>query len=595
MSATQPPKTDLGTIVIHWLIASSLLVCAVTGLSIACADNPELFASRYFGFLLPGEEVWYYHLVFGVILFSSVLAYAAYIRRANLVSRIALPSIQLTTFLRGRTLFTVLNVLLYWLLFAALASALITGFLLLAGWGEYWRRLHLNATWFFLGFFFFHPLLHWLYGGKSQLTRIFRPRLRLPKPAPELVDALIERVQQLETEKSTFAVAAAVTGGGNKPEMRKAITVLAPLAFSAAAGAGAFLLCVSFEKASRETLKIIRVSPGSAPAIDGELSDAVWRKAPPATVLTQHGANFDGGESRIEVRAIHDGTFAYFTFIWHDPTRSFLHMPLVKREDGWHLMRSAGPGNETKVHEDKFAVLLAPGGRPLIGNGIHLGHKPVPGRPAGATGRGLHFIVGGSAEVWQWRASHGGMLGFIDHGHFSAPLPASATSVGGRYTGGFSLDGGPLPYRDNFEILTKEETSPRVRPHLLPSSAARILKLAALTIDPEKSDDRASSPWLTPSDSVPYSEEVDGLIPPGAVIPSIILFPDLIKDAASAGITGGAHWASGRWSLEVRRRLDTGNPSDTVIKTGALMWVAAFDHAETWHTYHIRPVKLEVE
>ncbi|MGB9166464.1 MAG: hypothetical protein WCC41_18775 [Rhodomicrobium sp.] len=45
----------------------------------------------------------------------------------------------------------------------------------------------------------------------------------------------------------------------------------------------------------------------------------------------------------------------------------------------------------------------------------------------------------------------------------------------------------------------------------------------------------------------------------------------------------------------MKRRLDTGGAFDVAIKTGALMWVAAFDHAETWHTYHVRPLELEVE
>jgi len=45
----------------------------------------------------------------------------------------------------------------------------------------------------------------------------------------------------------------------------------------------------------------------------------------------------------------------------------------------------------------------------------------------------------------------------------------------------------------------------------------------------------------------------------------------------------------------VKRRLDTGGAFDVAIKTGALMWVAAFDHAETWRTYHVRSLELVVE
>ena len=55
--------------------------------------------------------------------------------------------------------------------------------------------------------------------------------------------------------------------------------------------------------------------------------------------MTSEGGNFDGkGETRIEIRAVHDGTWAYFLFTWEDPTRSLKHLPLVKEVDGWHLL-----------------------------------------------------------------------------------------------------------------------------------------------------------------------------------------------------------------------------------------------------------------
>ncbi len=129
---------------------------------------------------------------------------------------------------------------------------------------------------------------------------------------------------------------------------------------------------------SRQALRIVRINAAEAPVIDGDVSDAAWRRALAQTIVTQHGANFDGGESRVEVRALHDGTFAYFAFTWTDPTRSLKHMPLVKQEDGWRLMRSASVGNEAELHEDKFAVLLAAGGQHLIGKGIHFGGSPFP-------------------------------------------------------------------------------------------------------------------------------------------------------------------------------------------------------------------------
>ncbi|MGA7322911.1 MAG: ethylbenzene dehydrogenase-related protein [Rhodomicrobium sp.] len=586
--------SDFGTILFHWLIVFGLLGAAVTGLAIACADNPDFWVVYYLGFLLPGENIWFYHLAFGIGLFASLVAYIVYVKRAKLQSRTALDSVRFTALFMGKNFFSTLNILLYWLLFLTFGFAIVSGVILYLGWGEPLRLLHLQSTWILLGFLFAHPLVHWLYGGADQLLRIFRPRWRLAQEAP-IVDALIERLQQLETEKRLPAEASAEEAHLSHPNKQKPAGILVPIALAVLAGTAAVYFSLVAGEQTHQTLKIVKISAEEAPIIDGELSERAWRRAPVVTVLTQHGANLDKGESNVEVRAIHDGTYAYFSFTWSDPTRSLMHMPLVKQEDGWHLMRSNRPGNETGINEDKFAVLLTAGGQPLIGNGIHLGRRPSPAKLEGATGRGLHFIEGGSGEIWLWRASHGGMLGWIDHGHFGPPLPADAASTAGRYPGGFSLDGGQRPYRDNFTILSKDDAYPLVRPLRFPSSAAGILRLASHNLDPENGDSKSARSWLTPSESIDYAEEVDRLIPAGAVIPSVILKPEDMKHEDFTGLASAARWASGRWSLEVRRRLDTGNPKDATIKTGTLMWVAAFDHAETWHTYHIRPLELEVE
>ena len=59
---------------------------------------------------------------------------------------------------------------------------------------------------------------------------------------------------------------------------------------------------------SRQALKIVRIDAAEAPIIDGDISDAAWRRASAQMIVTQHGANFDGGESKVDVRAIHEGT-----------------------------------------------------------------------------------------------------------------------------------------------------------------------------------------------------------------------------------------------------------------------------------------------
>jgi hypothetical protein len=65
------------------------------------------------------------------------------------------------------------------------------------------------------------------------------------------------------------------------------------------------------------------------------------------------------------------------------------------------------------------------------------------------------------------------------------------------------------------------------------------------------------------SEAVPYSIEGDAAIPVGTVIPGIVLSEEgIVGDRGD--VTTGARWEDGWWTLEVARRLDTGNPAGGV-------------------------------
>ena len=61
-------------------------------------------------------------------------------------------------------------------------------------------------------------------------------------------------------------------------------------------------------------------------------------------------------------------------------------------------------------------------------------------------------------------------------------------------------------------------------------------------------------------------------------------------------LTSGAKWKDGHWTLEVSRKLKTGSKFDTDFTPGKLayMWVSVFDHTQTRHTRHVRPVRIEI-
>ena len=114
------------------------------------------------------------------------------------------------------------------------------------------------------------------------------------------------------------------------------------------------------ERAAQDRLYIRKIAATELPTLDGDASDAVWLSVKPLTVWTAFGGNLGGkGETKIEVRAVHDGERVYFCFIWDDPTRSLKHLPMIKSEDGWHVLQDRyDVADAHEYHEDKFAVLL---------------------------------------------------------------------------------------------------------------------------------------------------------------------------------------------------------------------------------------------
>jgi hypothetical protein len=205
-------------------------------------------------------------------------------------------------------------------------------------------------------------------------------------------------------------------------------------------------------------------------------------------------------------------------------------------------------------------------------------------------------LDGSIADVWQWRASHGGPSGHIDNCHFGGPAdPTRAQAEGrARYAGGFAPDPGPLAYRDNFDPEPPGGYLAPVQPRRLPTHpTAMTAAMGRIQGDTDQSESEGARWWMTEEESTPYTRSADDAIEVGTVIPGVIMRTTVNEDAAS--VRGVARWAAGRWVLEVARRLNTGSTWDLPIASGLLMWVAAFDHSETRHTWHIRPIRLEVE
>jgi Ethylbenzene dehydrogenase len=374
-----------------------------------------------------------------------------------------------------------------------------------------------------------------------------------------------------------------------------------PLIVAIAAAIVGVTFLLAAERQSVDSLRIPRVSATEVPLIDGEASDAIWRKVPPVYVVTDHGGNLDGkGETTVSIHAVHDGEWGYFLFVWDDPTRSLKQLPLVKSADGWRLLHDGyAAGDERSYNEDKFAVLLTKLDAVMAGDRtFHAGPASAPGKPRTLSGRGLHYTndEGSFVDVWQWKATSTSPSGFMDDDYFGPPEQPTKVQLDGKapYKGGFAPDPGTASYLDNFEPQLPEGYGQPIVPRRLPKDfRATTAALGQVDLDPNHGESDGARWYMTEAESAPYSAELDAQIPVGTIIPGVIMSGAYSGDRAD--VRCAARWAAGRWALEVARRLQTNSPYDTPISTGTFMRVAAFDHSQIRHTRHVRPLRLELE
>lgn len=539
--ATSRQRADLPTLVLHWGLVLALLVSISTGWRIAGLHEGHLLWRWIDALILQGNVV-RWHFFSASALAALVVAYLVFLWRMQLGARLALRLSALRSADRT-TRWQAVNRLIYWIALALLALATTSGLMLYFAPGalptERLATLHRWVSWAVVAYIGLHVLAQVVLGGPRQLLKIVTPRLAY----------------------GVGAVAAVSAG-------------LASAAVAYLADSGA-----------QHRLDVVRAS--QLPQLDGDAADAAWAQAPEAVVHTSRGFGLDGGEVDVSVRALHDGKHAYFLFRWPDATRSQKHIPLIKTAEGWKLVHTNYFKNdENEYYEDKFAVMIARS--PIAGGDtVRLGPQPLPGKPGPSNGLGLHATLDGSlADVWHWKSVRSGALNQFDDNYFGAPLPSKP----GRYTGGYAQDpktGGG--FDQNFAAV---EGSPYLKLKALPKDlAAQQATMGRFDPDVNVSDRGVYA--MASSEVVPYSAELDATIPVGTVIPSVVA--DKPFEGDRGDVAAFARWKDGWWTIEARRKLDTGSPFDQPIAEGLFMWVSVFDHNQVRHTRHVQPLRLHVE
>ncbi len=559
-SENTPPRSDVGTIILHWATAIAFIVSLLTGIRIATFGYVAAGFAQWLSPILPQGEMWTWHFLASLALFFCSSSYLIYILRSGLAPRNALKRLKVVLIPAARRKrWEGVNIGLHWFVYALITVMTVTGIIMYLGYGGWWVWIHSVTALVGLAYIFIHVFGHYLYGGWWQLFRLFRPAKLVPTRA----------------------------------------TLAYPLLIAVGAGIATLAATAGIDWATRDSLVISRVS--KVPKIDGVLDDAVWTKARPVFIHTQQGANLGGtGKSLVEVRAVHDGKNVYFAFKWEDPTRSLRRVPLIKRPDGWHLLATnMDVSDVTDFYEDKLAIGFSRSPTFGAGESTYLGSKPLADKPAPLNGLGYHYTAPGNLmDVWQWKASRGGHLGRVDDQYFEAPRKPTPDEAAGkkRYQAGYWNDPGRAFYSYNYKGEPPGGYRGPVKVYRLPKNwKATVAALGHFDLNPNSSDQAGARWWMMEDESVPYSPQVDATIPVGTVIPGVLISGNYEGDRAD--LHGVAHWSNGHWHLETVRALRTGSKYDHDFIPGQdlYMWVNVFDHTQIRHSRHARPARIVVE
>lgn len=541
-------RTDVTTVLLHWTLVITLVFSLLTGLRISADAEDSVWANALGALLLQGD-VMHWHVWAAYALTLAAVAYAAFLNRARLLSRVALDSVRISSLSSADRIvrWKVINVALYWCAFSLLGAAAVTGTALYFFPGLVPHvaviAVHRAVAWLVIAYVVFHVLSQLVQGGFRQLLKILNPRAAY----------------------GTAAVTA----------MLIAVVV----------GAGVYAL-------DQVIIRDLTVAEADTlPTIDGDPHDAAWQVAKAIDISTNRGANQPGGEVTVTVRMLHDDDTLYALFEWPDATRSQKHLPLQKTASGWRVVQKEfGIQDEDDYYEDKFGVMLARTPQIAGAGTSHLGPKPIANKPSSSGGRGLHYTTDGSnVDVWHWKSVRSGSsaMNQIDDNYFGPPLEPKAK--GGRYTGGYTQD---PKTAGGFKMNWEKFSDGIIKPLRLPKDPGLLERLGGLNLDPDAGDDGEF--WLPLEQTVAYSEELD-TYPVGTVMPSVLIEGPFEGDRGD--VRAVARWQDGWWRLEVTRKLDTGSEYDTPLGKDqpAYLWVAVFDHAQTRHSLHLHPVRLVLE
>lgn len=368
----------------------------------------------------------------------------------------------------------------------------------------------------------------------------------------------------------------------------------------------------------------------TAPAFDGDI-DAVWSEARPllgSATVTPAGAKtvplnksslgdlsleptelfdpYTGESYKYSLRGGHDGEYLYLLFEWEDEADSrdrepFYFDPITST---WKQENKYANHKNDKYYEDKFAMMFPIKVNGAIPAGFKDGtctvtcHGGLSGTDAG-TKSTRHYMknAGELADLWHWKRNRNVLSQSVDDGYVrdADGKDGLATANGRKTDAGIKMyDDSPVftdaatgmkgpkwvkKGQSNYYWITLDELS---------SGTAQTVTGVAVDGTLTLSDGTTINPN---TDLTAYSKGFGKK-----------RFPSITVNPGGAGLDGRSdtqvkakHNGSG-WQVEIKRKLNTGDPTDAIFAIGEEMpfGLAIFNNAAIGHAMsNFKTIKIE--
>ncbi|NIA16346.1 MAG: hypothetical protein GWP08_19985 [Nitrospiraceae bacterium] len=259
------------------------------------------------------------------------------------------------------------------------------------------------------------------------------------------------------------------------------------------------------------------VHTDDSPHLDGELDDPAWKQSVPLKVHLMGGNLI--GRTTLDIRAVYTDTLLSVAFRWADPTESAEKAMWINDNHGWQTTgakRAGEAGNEDRVmtvwdvsiprfQQEGCLVACHPG-----------------------VSAAKYLEEPGLGDIWHWKAARGNPVGYCDDKYIDN---IRSGPDGGRHGDSVELHKGTTGNSNPYGTGPAFMQNPGIKPR-----------------DPR---------FLLSSEAVPIPK--GKVFSTGQRIPGYVLS---IPDGSRGDVRCGGKWDEGIWTVELSRKLVTGEIDD---------------------------------